>query len=129
MCTSCCCLRRFCRLTDSSRIHELGTGVDHGNVLSHPDALAAIKAVLTQIVGGQQPLGRAGGEGWEDGEGDGEEPQEGGEQQPGSDAEGVSDGQQQHGGGTREVKAAVAGIEVSWGGPLGLPQSALKMLG
>lgn len=118
----CSRLRCSCRLTDSGRIHELGPGVDHGNVLSHPDALAAMKAVLTRIVLGEQPLGTGGGS--EEGEGDGEEP-EGGEQ-PGSD-EGVSDGQQH--GGTREVKAAVPGIELSWGGPLGLPQSSIKILG
>lgn len=89
-----------------------------------------MKAVLTQIVGGEQLLGAGGegggSEGWEGGDG---EESEGGEQQPGS-GEGVSDGQQQQHGGTREVKAAVAGIDLSsWGGPLGLPQSAIKLLG
>jgi hypothetical protein len=108
----------------------LGPGVDHGSVLSHPEALAALKAVLTQIVGGEQPLGAGGGSS-DAGDGEGEDAE--GSEQPGSSSEDAADGQQQQQqqqhGGTREVKAAIAGIELSWGGSLGLPQSSIKILG
>lgn len=39
-------------MTNSSHIHELGPGVDHGKVLSHSESLAAIKAVLLELLAG-----------------------------------------------------------------------------
>jgi hypothetical protein len=43
-----------CRLTNESHVHELGPGVDHGSVLSHPESLAAIKRALTEMLREQQ---------------------------------------------------------------------------
>lgn len=50
-----CCQHCPCRLTNTTQIHELGPGVDHGTVLSHPQSLAALKAVLTEMLSRGQP--------------------------------------------------------------------------
>lgn len=86
----------MCRLTDSSHIHELGPGVDHGTILSHPESLAAIKAVLTQIVGGDQPSA---------GDEDSEEDEQSGRDEDGGD----------------ERSARTRAVAFSVGGPLTLP--------
>ncbi|KAF8073211.1 Pla2g15 [Scenedesmus sp. PABB004] len=44
---------RLCsRLTNASRIFELGGGVNHGNVVYHPDALDVVKTVLREVLSG-----------------------------------------------------------------------------
>lgn len=101
-CCYCCC---GCRLTDSSHIHELGQGVDHGNVLSHPEALSALRSVLTHMVGGDQPIPGQ----------DADEESGGDEESVGDEDEGGE--QSDRHGGTREVKAASVGVEISLSGP------------
>ena len=65
-----CCLLNTHRLTGSHNIHELGPGIDHGTVLSHHQALSAVKAVLTQMLGLNQPQ-QSEADGDEDGKEDG----------------------------------------------------------
>jgi hypothetical protein len=90
-------------LTDSSHIHELGPGVDHGTILSHPESLAAIKAVLTQIAGSNQPVGS------------GEDSEE--DEQSDSD----DDGRDERSGRARDAKSSNRGLAFSAGGLLSLP--------
>lgn len=66
--------------------------MDHGSILSHPQSLAVIQSVLTELVGGKQPGRRQQQQqGWEDEEAvdDGEDESSGGD---GRGYDGADDG-------------------------------------